>query len=123
MTTARKTTAPRKAPARRTPARPAGAPVPQDYQEPKTAAQREGEGVETETIEYNGFKAEIPIDPDNWPTLARQAFSTNRHIDAIEILLGPVQWVKFNQKFPLAWQFNEFAELIGEMLGFGNSGN
>ncbi|WP_067573697.1 hypothetical protein [Nocardia acidivorans] len=109
---------------RRRPPRPAGAPAPQDYREPrKTAAQREAEGIETVPITYGGMTFDIPADVDDWPTLAVQAFSKQRHIDAFEQILGPVQWAKFLAKFPRKRQFDEFAELIADELGFGTAGN
>lgn len=121
MTTARKT-APRKAPAKRAmPHKPEGVKEPMDHQKP--AAQREAEGVEMLAIEYGDITFEIPADPDDWPTLATQAMSNNRHIDGIQHLLGPMQWAKFISNFPVRRQFNEFAEIIAAELGFGTAGN
>ncbi|MBF6326766.1 MULTISPECIES: hypothetical protein [Nocardia] len=104
--------------------RPEGAPEPRDYQAPrKTAAQREAQGVETATITYKGAEFDIPASVDDWPTLAVQAMSKNHHIDAIEHALGPVQWNRFVSQFPLKRNFDEFAELIAQELGFTKAGN
>ncbi|MGW6699642.1 hypothetical protein [Nocardia sp. NPDC055049] len=124
MTTPRKTTT-----KRATPTRPAGVKQPLDHLAPgelaeaKAAAQREAEGVETMPIEFGGLSFTVPVDPDDWPTRVHQALGRNLHIDAIELLLGPVQWAKFNAKFPRKRDFVEFAEILGEQLGFGSAGN
>ncbi|GAB4582624.1 hypothetical protein [Nocardia sp. IFM 10818] len=104
--------------------RPAGAPAPQDFKEPKkTAAQREAEGIETVVLEYRGVEFEVPATMDDWPTRAVQAAAHNLHIDAIEHVLGPKQWAIFNARFPRQRDFAEFAEMLGEEMGFGTAGN
>lgn len=104
--------------------RPDGAPVPQDYKPPrKTAAQREAEGAETIVIEYGGMEFEIPGSLDDWPIVAVQAASKEQHIDAIEHILGPKQWAVFLSKFPRKRNFDEFADLVAEEMGFNTAGN
>ncbi|WP_378735407.1 hypothetical protein [Nocardia brasiliensis] len=115
-------TTPRKAPAKRaTPHKPAGVREPQDHLKP--AAQREAEGDETITVEFRGLEFTVPADPDDWPIRVHQALGRNMHIDAIELLLGPVQWTKLTAKYPKKRDFVEFAEILGEVLGFGSAGN
>ncbi|WP_051407148.1 hypothetical protein [Nocardia sp. CNY236] len=120
----------KKAPVKRAvPARPAGVTQPQDHLAPQdgaeatSAAQREAEGIETVLCEFGGMTFEVPADPDDWPTVVHQAFARNAHIDAIEHLLGPQQWARFNHRFPKKRQFVEFSNLLAELLGFGTAGN
>lgn len=101
-------------------ARPATPKQPSDHQKP--AAQREAEGDPTVTIPYGGEKFVIPADQENWPILAVQAFAAMRNIDAIEHLLGPVQWARFVTFFPKRKQFNEFSDLIAVEFGFKSAG-
>jgi hypothetical protein len=104
--------------------RPDGAPIPEDYKPPrKTAAQREAEGASTVVIEYGGEEFEIPASVDDWPIVAVQAAGKEQHIDAIEHLLGPKQWAVFLSKFPRKRNFDEFADLVAEEMGFNTAGN
>ncbi|MGX6508288.1 hypothetical protein [Rhodococcus sp. SJ-2] len=96
------------------------APQPQDHKSP---ARREAEGDENVTITFRGHDFIIPADQEDWPIIAVQAFSNGRNIDAIQHLLGPRQWAVYSTKFPKSRDFNEFAEVIAESFGFGNTGN
>ncbi|MFD7045717.1 hypothetical protein [Rhodococcus jostii] len=112
---------PTKTPVKRAvPHKPLGVKAPQDHKKP--AAQREAEGDQTVLIEYGGLEFEILADQDDWPVLAIQAFSKRLGIDAIEHLLGPVQWARFVTRFPKKRQFDEFSEVIAAEFGFGSSG-
>jgi hypothetical protein len=96
---------------------PARAPKPQDRK--KSAAQREAEGDEFVYIEYEGEEFKILADQDEWPTVAIQAFSNQKMIDAVEHLLGPQQWARFNVMFPKVKHFNEFGRVVAQEFGFG----
>jgi hypothetical protein len=109
--------------------RPQGAPEPQDYRAPKSAAQREAEGAETVEIHWREMTFEIPAPAENWPY-----WTVVRHLQsdlplAVLNLLGPRQAARVQGRFPdlPAAQAGElFADLFGviaEKLGLGNSGN
>ncbi|QIS00992.1 hypothetical protein F5X71_00400 [Nocardia brasiliensis] len=112
---------PRKAPAKRaTPYKPAGVKQPQDHKPP---AQREADGDDEVTVEFRGESFTVPADTDDWPTLAHQALGSNRHIDGMEILLGPKQWPRLIRLCPKKRDFEEFSQMLADVMGFGTAGN
>lgn len=96
------------------------APEPQDH---KSAAQKEAEGAESVTVEYEGQKFVVPLDQDDWPILAIQAMSRNMHIDGVQHLLGAQQWARFVTLFPTRRHFNAFSVVLAEALGVDALGN
>lgn len=106
--------------------RPQGAPEPRDYQAPKSAAQREGEGVKTVTIEWHGVKLDVPADPQQWnPYTVILPLTSNNTLGALPALLGPVQLAKMQVEYPNATlpELYELFELIAKATGFGRWGN
>lgn len=120
------TTAPRKTPARRTPPRPAGAPEPQDHLSPKSAAQREAEGGETVTVEWEGLTFTVLADPDQWDYwTVIVPLSANNIPQALFGLLGQrqtsmLQRAKPHMKGP---EGRDLYDTISEAVGFGGPGN
>lgn len=90
----------RRAPAKRAqPHKPAGVKQPQDRK--KSAAQREAEGVETITVEWEGLEFEIISDPDEWDfwTTTQPLAAGNTAVGLIG-LLGGQQAMKLRAAFP-----------------------
>ncbi|OZC50516.1 hypothetical protein CH289_15940 [Rhodococcus sp. RS1C4] len=99
------TVARRRAPAKKAatkraqPHKPAGVKQPQDRK--KSAAQREAEGVETVTVEWEGLEFEIIADPDEWDfwTVTQPLASGNTAVGLIG-LLGGQQAMRLRAAFP-----------------------
>lgn len=108
----------RKPAAKRAPAkRPAARKTAANRAPKKPAAQREAERDEVFVLEYNGTDYEVPADPEDWPTIAVQHLTANRAADALELILGPVQWATFNRENPRLRDFRQFAFELGRGMG------
>lgn len=116
---------------RRRPARPAGAPAPQDYRSPKkSAAQREAEGVETVDIEWRGMRFTVAAHPEDWDfwRVSRHV-SQNNFPEATLGLIGPEGTAQIYREFPkldnarAGELFSELFNAITKAVGFGNAGN
>lgn len=85
-------------------------------------AQAEAE-YETVLVRYQDFEVEVPVDIDDWPTLARQNFTHRNQIDAMQELLGYEKWVEFNALYPRFRQLDDLVQAIMEQVGVSSSGN
>lgn len=94
-----------------------------DRAAPQKEAESNVDEFETTSLTFRGEKFIVPMDQDDWPILAVQAFSKGLAIDGIELLLGRLQWNRFVTKFPRKSAFSEFSDLIAEEFGFGGAGN
>jgi hypothetical protein len=70
---------------------PEGVKMPEDR---KSAAQREAEGAETVTLDYEGESFTLPADPQDWPTRAMLAFEEGKAFAAIKALIPPRRYQK-----------------------------
>ncbi|MFI6368926.1 hypothetical protein ACIBG0_40145 [Nocardia sp. NPDC050630] len=112
---------------RRRPARPAGAPAPQDFHEArKSPAQREAEGAETVSFVWRGVELTVIADPQKWhPVTVWAPLSQNNVIGGTVALLGSVQLARLAanvEDFEAAHYYEIFNE-ISRVTGFGRAGN
>lgn len=109
--------------------RPQGAPEPQDYRAPKSAAQREAEGADTVDVQWRGMTFEVPAPAEDWPYWTVVRHLQNDLPAAVCNLIGPRATAQLQGKYPnmAASEAGElFADLFNEIakeLGLGSSGN
>ena len=113
---------------------PANAPRPQDHlkprkpkkakrDRPRSAVEREGRGIETAAVDYDGDTYVIPADVLDWGLDATVAFEEGRAVSAIRVLLGPKQFRTLMSKGYTNRQFQELFDLLAKAGGFETSGN
>ncbi|MEC4842668.1 hypothetical protein [Mycobacteroides chelonae] len=85
-------------------------------------AQNEAEGVETIVVEYGGQSYTIPASNDDFPMLFSEAILRGNPFDALRVLLGGVQWVRYLGTEPTNKQFEEFSNVIAKATGMDSLG-
>jgi hypothetical protein len=75
-------------------------------------------------IEWRGATFVVPQDQNKWPIRTMQKFSRRQHVDAVEILFGPMQFdllMSRGQEHPgelTTEEFWEFFPVLAEAVGF-----
>ena len=85
--------------------------------------QREAEGIDTVTVEFDGEEYTIPADPLDWDLTVTEAFELGRAITAVRGLLGPEQFATVTRKRYTNRKFGELFDLLAKAGGFDDSGN
>ncbi|WP_423487991.1 hypothetical protein [Mycobacteroides sp. PCS013] len=85
-------------------------------------ARNEAEGVETIVVEYGGQSYTVPASNDDFPMLFTEAILRGNPIDALRVLLGGEQWVRYLGTEPTNKQFEEFSNVIAKATGMDSLG-
>lgn len=95
-----------------------------------TPAQREAEGAETVTVDWDGVPVTIPGSPDAMDLDALEAFESGKAVSAIKAMVGPkafnqlrVEYQKANGRKPVVGDLGRLMEAVAVAYGFDTSGN
>lgn len=98
--------------------------TPQDHLPPKTAAQREAERDGTVTITWRDQQFTIPAVMDDLPGEFLEYSEEGKATKMVAVVLGSKQFRAFKEAKPKpkVRDYNQLADQIAEVYGFGDAG-
>lgn len=95
-----------------------------------TPAQREAEGTETVTVDWDGVPVTVPGSVENLDLDALDAFESGKAVAAIKAMVGPkaydklrADYQKANGRKPVVGDLGRLMDAVAAAYGFDNSGN